>query len=210
MNGHITDTGIIHTLGSLHQGDEYQFEEYSRGRQCVANSITAIAYAQMTDIASWDSHDLDFILKEGDCLYRHIRPQQFFDQIVSNGLLELDDIPLECDIFERHFKIIHQGNLYCDINKQAIDGLLQQISGDNNKSHAILVMGDQHGAYASSLINYGKIYFYLMDIVTHVLQECLVLMGNLYYSAFIILQHVQIIYFKVPIFVMLFRYHSGK
>ena len=64
-----------------HQGDEYQFEEYSRGRQCVTNSITAIAYAQMTDIASWDSHDLDFILKEGDCLYRHIRPQQFFDQI---------------------------------------------------------------------------------------------------------------------------------
>ena len=72
----------------------------------------------------------------------------FFDQTICNGLLELDDIPLECDIFERHFKIIHQGNLYCDINKQAIDGLLQQISEDNNKSHAILVMGDQHGAYA--------------------------------------------------------------
>ena len=166
MNGHITDTGIINTLGSFHQGDEYQFGEYSHGQQCVTNSITAIAYAQMTDVASWDSHDLDFILKEGDCLYQHIRPQQLFDQTVSDGLLELDDIPLECDIFERHFKIIHQGNLYCDINKQAIDGLLQQISGDNNKSHAILVMGDQHGAYASSLINCGKNIF-LFDGHSH-------------------------------------------
>ena len=70
---------------------------------------------QMTDIASWNSPDLDFILKEGDHLYRHIRPQRFFDQTISNGLLELDDVPLECDIFERCFKIIHQGNLYCDI-----------------------------------------------------------------------------------------------
>ena len=166
MNGHITDIGIINTLGSFHQGDEYQFGEYSRGQQCVTNSITAIAYAQMTDIASWNSHDLDFILKEGDRLYQHIRPQQFFDQTISNGLLELDDVPLECDIFERRFKIIHQGNLYCDINRQAIDGLLQQISGDNNKSHAILVMGDQHGAYASSLINCGKNIF-LFDGHSH-------------------------------------------
>ena len=69
MNGHISDIGIINTLGSFHQGDEYQFGEYSHGRQCVTNSITAIAYAQMTDIASWNSHDLDFILKEGDHLY---------------------------------------------------------------------------------------------------------------------------------------------
>ena len=29
MNGHITDTGIISTFGSFHQGDEYQFGEYS-------------------------------------------------------------------------------------------------------------------------------------------------------------------------------------
>ena len=35
MNGHITDIGIINTLGSLHQGDEYQFGEYSRGQQCI-------------------------------------------------------------------------------------------------------------------------------------------------------------------------------
>ena len=120
MNGHITDTSMINTLGSFHQGDEYQFGEYSRGQQCVTNSIAAIAYVQMNDIALWDSHDLDLILKEGDCLYQHIRPQQFFDQPISSGLLELDDIPLECDIFERHFTIIHSGNLYCDINKQAI------------------------------------------------------------------------------------------
>ena len=166
MNGHITDTSMINTLGSFHQGDEYQFGEYSRGRQCVSNSIAAIAYAQMNDIALWDSHDLDLILKEGGCLYQHIRPQQFFDQPISSGLLELDDIPLECDIFERHFSIIHSGNLYCDINKQAINSLLTQVSGNHNKSNAILVMGDQHGAYASGLIQCGENIF-LFDAHSH-------------------------------------------
>ena len=71
----------------------------------------------------------------------------------------MDDIPLECDIFERHFKIIHNGNLYCDINKEAINSLLTQVSGNHNKSNAILVMGDQHGAYASGLIQCGENIF---------------------------------------------------
>ena len=134
MNGHITDTSMINTLGSFHQGDEYQFGEYSRGRQYVTNSIAAIAYAQMSiaaiayaqmnDIALWDSHDLDLILKEGDCLYQHIRPQQFFDQPISSGLLELDDIPLECDIYLKDILKSFTVEIYivtCEsINKQLI------------------------------------------------------------------------------------------
>ena len=177
MNGHITDTSMINTLGSFHQGDEYQFGEYSCGRQCVTNSIASIAYTQMNDIALWDSHDLDLILKEGDCLYQHIRPQQFFVQPISSGLLELDDIPLECDIFERHFTIIHSGNLYCDINKEAINSLLTQVSGNHNKSNAILVMGDHMVRMHQVLYSVEKIFFYLMHIVTHQLLECPVLMG---------------------------------
>ena len=78
----------------------------------------------------------------------------------------MDDIPLECDIFERHFTIIHSGNLYCDINKQAINSLLTQVSGNHNKSNAILVMGDQHGAYASGLIQCGENIF-LFDAHSH-------------------------------------------
>ena len=84
-------------MGSFYQGDEYQFGEYSHGRQCVTNSITAIAYAQMTDIASWNSHDLDFILKEGDCLYLYIRPQQFlgglslhFNHLIESRMANCD------------------------------------------------------------------------------------------------------------------------
>ena len=52
-------------FGSFNQGD-YMFSSFSRGSQCVANSVCCLIKAGNM----FTSLDLDEVLKEGDCLYK--------------------------------------------------------------------------------------------------------------------------------------------
>ena len=41
---------IVYCHGTFHQGDELQFLDYSRGCQCVANSIASIMLSKIRTI----------------------------------------------------------------------------------------------------------------------------------------------------------------
>ena len=158
----ITPPNIVYLHGTFHQGDELQFTDHSRGRQCVTNSIAAIALSKVCAIEQWINEYLDQILKAGDVLYQEIRPAWFFNQNpLDSGLLECDDIPGDCDIFNRHFKIFNNGSNYCGIDVTEIYNCLHEMCQQAENYDAIILMGDQYGAYASSLIYYrGSSYIF--------------------------------------------------
>ena len=161
---------IVYLHGTFHQGDEIQFTEYSGGRQCVTNSAAAIAFSKICDLRQWRSEHLDQILKAGDILYQQIRPVDFFNHHpFDNGLLELNDLPSKCDIFSKQFEIHSNGSMYCDINITKICDCLRNVCQHPSNCDAIIVMGDQYGAYASSLIYCNqKIYIFDPHSLSHV------------------------------------------
>ena len=161
---------IVYLYGTFHQGDELQFINYSHGRQCVTNSVSAIALSKICPIKEWTAEHLDQILKAGDVLYQQIRPGEFFVQHpLDNGLLELQDLPVECDIFNRHFEIHNKGSIDCCITVAEIKKCLCKMSQHPWDCEAIIVMGDQYGAYASCLIQYSeKIYLFDPHSLSHI------------------------------------------
>ena len=76
MNRNTTNVTVEHDIvylyGTFHQGDELQFIDYSRGRQCVTNSVSAIALSKICPIREWTTQHLDQILKAGDKLYQQV------------------------------------------------------------------------------------------------------------------------------------------
>ena len=165
-----TQHNIVCLHGTFHQGDEIQFAGYSRGRQCVTNSVAAIAFSKICDLRQWTSEHLDQILKAGDILYQHVCPLEFFNQHpFDNGLLELNDLPVKCDIFRRQLEIHSNGSMYCNINVSKIGDCLYNICQHPSNCDAIIVIGDQYGAYASSIIYcYQKIYIFDPHSLSHI------------------------------------------
>ena len=155
-----TQLNIVYLHGTFHQGDNLQFTDNSRGRQCVANSIVAIALTKVCTIKQWTSEHLDQILKAGDVLYQEIRPAQFFQQNPQDsGLLECEDIPSNCYLFNTHFMISNNGSIYCGIDVTKIRNCLYEMCQETENYDAIILMGDQCGAYASSLIYHGGLSY---------------------------------------------------
>ena len=72
-----TKYDIVYLKATLHQGDEVHFTDYSRGRQCVANSVVAIALSKICAIKEWTTEHLDSILKAGDVLYQQVHPKEY-------------------------------------------------------------------------------------------------------------------------------------
>ena len=68
--------------GSFHQGHT-KFGE-TAGRQCVCNALLAIAWSKIKKVSLWRSADLDYILIQGDFLYKSLCVQSYID---------VDDIP---------------------------------------------------------------------------------------------------------------------
>ena len=96
----------------------------------------------------------------GDIFYQTIRPEEHFNQCSGDsGLLEIEDIPTECNLFSRHFKISEDGCENCLINHTDITKSLHKICQQTENCDGIILMGNQCGAYGSSLIYHnGRIY----------------------------------------------------
>ena len=165
-----TADNLVFLHGTFHQGDEVHFLDYSCGRQCVTNSIVAIALSKICAIKQWTTEHLDRILKAGDILYQQVCPKEFFDQHpLDNGLLELEDLPVECDIFNRHFEIHSNGSTDCCIDVAEIRNCLYNMRQHPWDCEAVIIMGDQYGAYASCLIQYNeKIYIFDPHSLSHI------------------------------------------
>ncbi|XP_041467556.1 uncharacterized protein LOC121417887 [Lytechinus variegatus] len=99
------------TQGTFHQGD-MRFGD-SAGKQCVANSLSALLYSKMKNAKYWNSNDLDRILVNGNELYSYIRYYVAREQ----EYLLISDLPECLEAYDELFEI------EC---RESIPGLLEE------------------------------------------------------------------------------------
>ncbi|XP_062574488.1 uncharacterized protein LOC134236336, partial [Saccostrea cucullata] len=93
VNSVIEENKVV-VQGSFHQGD-VRFGRNS-GKQCVANSLSAIAHSKLKDLDEWDQTYLDNVLIEGNEIYTWIHG--------TNDLLLMSDLP---EMIEISGKMMH-------------------------------------------------------------------------------------------------------
>jgi len=70
-------------LGSFHQGNVSRFGE-TAGSQCACNALYSLFWSRIRPVSIWKYSDLDFILIEGDKLYKSLN---------TNMHLNVDELP---------------------------------------------------------------------------------------------------------------------
>ena len=139
--------------GTFHQGQTDQFSDQSVGRQCVPNSVAAIAFSKLKHTTKWASLHMDNILQEGDALYKQMHSPHVF--------LELEELPTHTKPFSNDFTIYKMSDIYGTIHKTVIEKALNAVFPTGTNGDAVLLLGDQKGAYASSVMYVdGKYYIF--------------------------------------------------
>ncbi|CAC5393370.1 unnamed protein product [Mytilus coruscus] len=139
--------------GSFHQGDD-RFRNNS-GKQCVANSLTAIAYSKLSLIDNWNMTFLDKILIEGNDLYTWIHGDN--EELLVTELpkmVEITDMIVKCNRKESIFALIdNTGKI--EFNVLSLDHALQEALIDSDGCF-VCVRG-----FTSAIIRQnGKMYLF--------------------------------------------------
>ena len=82
--------------GTFNQGDT-KFGA-SAGRQCACCSLFAILFSKIKSPGCWTSNDLDYIVQEGDELFKSIGKYDTF--------LSVPDLPSQLTVFENHVDVV--------------------------------------------------------------------------------------------------------
>ncbi|XP_063435688.1 uncharacterized protein LOC134716608 [Mytilus trossulus] len=139
--------------GSFHQGDD-RFRNNS-GKQCVANSLTAIAYSKLSLIDNWNMTFLDKILIEGNILYTWIHGDN--EELLVTELpkmVEIRDMIVKCNRKESIFALI-DNNGKIEFNVLSLDHALQEALIDSDGCF-VCVRG-----FTSAIIRQnGKMYLF--------------------------------------------------
>ena len=77
--------------GSFNQGNVALFGKIA-GRKCACNALFSFCWSVVRDICHWKPVDLDYILVEGDKLYKSLKCCDY---------LNIDHLPRQVKIFER-------------------------------------------------------------------------------------------------------------
>ena len=142
----------IPVSGHYHQGNPSLFHHDSVGRQCVANSVSAITRSCVKDIDTWAPGDMDNILGCGDALYQTIERQ--------HNLLEVKDIPSLYSMFGRDWVF---REVYEEHSAMSSDTIARCLHNSMQYgTYAVLMNGDEHGSYATGLVHRNGSY-YLFD-----------------------------------------------
>ena len=106
---------LVHHMikGSFHQGSLYIFDTTTAGCQCVPNCIVAAAYASIVPVSKWTGEILDCILHCGDALYKKVK--------TNNDFLQVLEIGKEIYVFDQTFKITIENENYGTLQKEEIE-----------------------------------------------------------------------------------------
>ena len=86
------------------------FSALSRGRQCTPISYFAVLYSSVYNVATWTPATIDFVLSQGDCMYRSVRhSEEYFDytELPLSVYLTHSDHQLSCHFFSHHSNFLH-------------------------------------------------------------------------------------------------------
>ena len=99
--------------GSFHQGHK-QFGE-TAGKQCTCCSLFSVVFSIVKNPGSWDTIDLDYVLKNGTEIYRGVN---------KDGFLMFSELPREINILESKFYIEFLENDYGLLHYYSVYGSL--------------------------------------------------------------------------------------
>ena len=130
--------------GSFHQANPQRFSSDSIGRQCVAMSMTALVMTKLHRPSEWTTQDMDRLLDIGDTLYMQI--VRLNPSIKCHGgLLSSSDIPSHVVQLGHTFNVRVTHETHGPISRKDITQIMRAVQTD-----AIIVYGDQYGAYATA------------------------------------------------------------
>ena len=90
--------------GSFHQG---KFGE-TAGIQCSSNCFFAICYAQLRKLSLWKTHDLDYVLNQGDLNFKNL------------------GITRQSPLIEEFQKVVAIGNSICSLDFNIVEGYFEE------------------------------------------------------------------------------------
>ena len=109
------DTLNVSVQGSFHQGD--RMFGVTAGTQCVANSLTALAYQKVKNCKEWQPYDMDNILVTGDEMYTFLQRSSS----VTNRYLLITELPQSFECFERSYEFRTNESLPSLINLEGVE-----------------------------------------------------------------------------------------
>ena len=95
--------------GRIHQSSSV-FSAFSRGRQCTPISYFAVLYSSVYNVDTWTPATIDFVLSQGDSMYRSVRhSQEYFDytELPLSVYLSHSHHQLSCQFFSHHSNFLH-------------------------------------------------------------------------------------------------------
>lgn len=134
--------------GSFHQENQ-KFGE-TAGNQCTCCSLFSIAFTLIKRPGYWDRKDLDFILENGDRIYKDLNPSEY---------LMFSEPPDEIPLFESAVRVDFMENKlgFLNANSSVPGSLLdKQVSSESNGLLLLL-----KGLCIS--VVWTKKHFYLFD-----------------------------------------------
>ncbi|XP_022312092.2 uncharacterized protein LOC111117320 [Crassostrea virginica] len=105
----------VSVQGSFHQADAIFGE--TAGTQCVANSLTALAYQKVKMSEEWETRDMNKILTTGDEMYTFIQRSSS----MANRYLLITELPQFFECYERMFEFKANESLPSLINLENIE-----------------------------------------------------------------------------------------
>ena len=128
--------------GSFHQGNK-KFGD-TAGKQCTCCSLFSVAFTLIKSPGYWDSKDLDFILENGDYIYKSLNRSDYlmFSDLPIDIPLSIN-INIYQSIVQSHVQVEFKENKFGIINRgQHVPGLLleKQVSSKLDLSRLLLLI----------------------------------------------------------------------
>ena len=96
--------------GSFHQGCLFKFGN-SAGKQCTCCALFSIAFTLVKSPARWTRYDLDFILENGDSIYKR--------SVNKDDYLMIPELPKEITLFDSKITVNFLENRFGFLNNQS-------------------------------------------------------------------------------------------
>ena len=131
--------------GSFHQGNQ-RFGD-TAGIQCSCNALVALAYSKFRKLALWKTHDLDFILSEGDSNFKKLgfRESVFVDEFPNILQLENHNVSF-------NFKLGH-GEFITGTNNNSVNFVSHKDLQEHDGSIFVI------DGYSFAIMDYNNKYF---------------------------------------------------
>ena len=148
---------IVRTVqGSFNQGNVALFGEIA-GRQCACNALFSFCWSVVREISFWKTIDLDFILFEGDKLYKSLNFQSYLNVYQLLRQMQIFRHTVNLEILEEN---LHDGIAVFG------DSFLTDvfnISNANNSSGCILFLCSYAVAMFKHVNGAGNVSYFLFD-----------------------------------------------